>query len=141
VKPRQVWGIDVDVILSYATFIAVAGGLFCWSLCITHILRTAAQSWRDPALSRWFLIFFIAAWCISAVGGLFIGKWGYFDWEPAMLQRITDACLPELSGTEILYSVSVVLLGLMSLQIVLLRKLLRDLNRLQSGPAPGSNAA
>ena len=50
VKPRQVWGIDVDVILSYAAFLAVAGGLFCWSLCITHILRAAAQSW---AIGPW----------------------------------------------------------------------------------------
>ncbi len=135
VKPRQVWGIDVDVILGYAAFLAVASGLFGWSLCITHILRVAARSWGDSALSRWFSIFFIVAWCTITVGGLFIGKWGYFDWEPALLQRITDACLPELTGEQILYSATVVLLGLMSWQMVLLGKLLRDLKWPQSDPA------
>lgn len=81
VRPRQAWGIAVDVILGYAAFLAAAGGLFCWSLCITHILREAAQSWGDQDLSRWFLIFFIAAWCIFAVWGALVGKWGFYNWN------------------------------------------------------------
>jgi hypothetical protein len=134
-KPRLILGLDAKVIaLSAAIFVLVAA-LFHWTLCIIHLLRTAAHRWGARSLSRQFLIFFIVAWCISAV-------WGFFELDQEALEPITNTSFPFQTGSQILFTAApIFVFGLVIWFLVMLRKLARQLNSSQTDAALGGAKA